>query len=77
VYRRRMKEIQTTMFEAVDGETFTTLKACSEHEIALLDQLLASVAPDDIRAALKRVRGMTVRADRGVTRPAALKDAAE
>jgi hypothetical protein len=72
-----MKEVQTTMYEAVDGQTFATLKACAEHEIALLDQLLASVAPDDIRTALKRVRGMTVRADRGGNRPAALKDAAE
>ena len=72
-----MKEIQTTAYESVDGRTFANMEQCAEHEVALLHQLLASVAPDDIRAALKSVRGMTVRADRGVSRPAALKDAAE
>jgi hypothetical protein len=58
-----VKEIQKPMYEAVDGQTFDTMKACAEHEIALLDKLLHSVAPDDIRAALKR-RGFSIRADR-------------
>jgi hypothetical protein len=58
-----VKEIQKPMYEAVDGQTFDTMKECAEHEIALLDKLLHSLGPDDIRAALKR-RGYSIRADR-------------
>jgi hypothetical protein len=53
------------MYEAVDGQTFEHMKECAEHEIALLDKLLHSVAPDDIRAALKR-RGFSIRSDRAI-----------
>lgn len=58
-----MKEVQKPMYEAVDGQIFEAMKACAEHEIALLDKLLHSVGPDDIKAALKRA-GYSIRADR-------------
>jgi hypothetical protein len=58
-----VKEIQKPMYEAVDGQTFDTMKACWEHETALLDKLLHSIAIDDIREALK-ARGITIRVDR-------------
>jgi hypothetical protein len=70
-----VKEIQKPMYEAVDGQTFDAMKACAEHEIALLDKLLHSVAPDDIREALKR-RGFSIRSDRSAPRETLAKIAA-
>lgn len=54
------------MFEAADGQKFDSSQACIDHEVALLDQLLASLNPELIRESLKR-GGIAIRADRSVS----------
>jgi hypothetical protein len=62
-----VKSIQITIFEAVDGTRFDTAEKCVEHDVSILDQLLASLNPDLIKESLKRM-GIIVRADRSVAR---------
>lgn len=72
-----MKPVQSTMYEAIDGQRFDTEDACLKHEVALLDQLIGSLKFDDVRDALKR-HGILVRAapvPKAGRRP--MKDAAE
>ena len=72
-----MREIPTTVFEAVDGKRFDNAEACAKHEEAMFSQLLKSLNPETVRDALKQV-GLSVRADRSSAAPAPLskKDAA-
>jgi hypothetical protein len=58
-----VKSIQIIVHEAVDGKRFDNADQCAEHEVAILDQLLASLNPDLIKDALKRA-GIVIRIDR-------------
>jgi hypothetical protein len=58
-----MKEVQVIQYEAVDGQKFDDAKACVEHDLALLDQLLATLTQAEIKTALRKV-GLLVRSDR-------------
>jgi hypothetical protein len=62
-----VKSVQIIVHEAVDGKRFDTADKCAEYEVAILDQLLASLNPDLIKEALKR-NGIVVRADRSGSR---------
>jgi dihydrodipicolinate synthase/N-acetylneuraminate lyase len=63
-----MKEVQITMYEAVDGQKFDDAKACVEHDLALLDQLLGTLTQAEIKTALRKV-GLLIRNDRAPPAP--------
>ena len=58
---REVHELTSSMDQASDGDRFATTKPRNAHDATLLDQLLASLGPAAVRAALGRA-GFRVRA---------------